>query len=748
MIHSLGSGSPGTAKLSTASDQPDSNLVEDVPPLPLRQQNFGQLLERSTEQGSVSRTQSVAMTNLDAKSKASDRHDVPVGSGTANVNPPVVATDETVTTPDEDVMIHTWLTLLEEIQHHTSADDSLAQLADQQGLTEADLKAALHDALTRLDASMRQLDGKDLPATLDAGTPAATLGQLFQAKDKLDLDPKLQGLMYSIGQLPDAQQEYIQSQLAQVLELEMQYTAPDIDETQALALQELRANYRQLQQHYSAEERAAAFEHLSAVDIALVQALADDGHALALERTQPKGPVTEHDTEAETEFDVATLQALLASLAGHGDSAQAAGNGKPKQNETRQNQQHQKSVAGIDEHALAQHERDIQNTQAELVRALQQLHTALTAQQQAGSPQALNRDTVAGEINRTNAQLPTAIAELTALLKAATSATSDVAAGQLSLVAAEPTQWQAIHQLTQALSTLANAATQNPEASETLDTEQMALILADLRQLLERKEIEQGAASRNLNVPNQQLPPAAQALSDLARQVREQLAAMQGQRPETGDPARENFSELLHRVETTAAQVNAGARTNEFASSVNNSTITTIVQATPSAREAGTAQVPAQSAFENARQTQQAIDILGTQVPERLRERVAVMFNTRTQAAEMRLDPPDLGRLTIRLNMNQDQASVSFQVTTPQARDALEHNVPRLRELLAEQGIQLADANVSEQSGQRHQPSGEDDNANQQAGLAYAIEEIANDSELIEVQVSTNQETGRVDYFV
>ncbi|WMN54758.1 flagellar hook-length control protein FliK [Vibrio fluvialis] len=66
------------------------------------------------------------------------------------------------------------------------------------------------------------------------------------------------------------------------------------------------------------------------------------------------------------------------------------------------------------------------------------------------------------------------------------------------------------------------------------------------------------------------------------------------------------------------------------------------------------------------------------------------------------MDPPELGRLHIRMNMHGDGASVQFTVSNQQARDALEHSMPRLREMLAQQGVQLADTSVQQQnSGQQ-----------------------------------------------
>lgn len=83
-------------------------------------------------------------------------------------------------------------------------------------------------------------------------------------------------------------------------------------------------------------------------------------------------------------------------------------------------------------------------------------------------------------------------------------------------------------------------------------------------------------------------------------------------------------------------------------------------------------------------------------------QRVQMMMSKNLKQIDIRLDPPELGRLHIRMNMHGDGASVQFTVASNQARDALEHSMPRLREMLSQQGVQLGDTSVQQQnSGQQ-----------------------------------------------
>lgn len=81
-----------------------------------------------------------------------------------------------------------------------------------------------------------------------------------------------------------------------------------------------------------------------------------------------------------------------------------------------------------------------------------------------------------------------------------------------------------------------------------------------------------------------------------------------------------------------------------------------------------------------------------------LGERAMLLVANGARTAEIRLDPPELGSLHIRVHMNQDQVSLSFSSPHAQVRDAVEQSLPRLREMFAEQGLALQDSSVSDQS--------------------------------------------------
>ena len=78
--------------------------------------------------------------------------------------------------------------------------------------------------------------------------------------------------------------------------------------------------------------------------------------------------------------------------------------------------------------------------------------------------------------------------------------------------------------------------------------------------------------------------------------------------------------------------------------------------------------------------------------------RVSWMAKQGVHLAELRLNPANLGPVEVRLTVQNEQASVTFLAANAATREALEQALPRLRESLSENGLQLTDAEVSDQA--------------------------------------------------
>jgi flagellar hook-length control protein FliK len=80
---------------------------------------------------------------------------------------------------------------------------------------------------------------------------------------------------------------------------------------------------------------------------------------------------------------------------------------------------------------------------------------------------------------------------------------------------------------------------------------------------------------------------------------------------------------------------------------------------------------------------------------EELGTRVTLLAERGQHTASLRLSPEHLGPLEIRIAIRDDQASVWFGAAHADTRAAIEHALPRLREMFAAQGMSLTDAGVS-----------------------------------------------------
>lgn len=80
---------------------------------------------------------------------------------------------------------------------------------------------------------------------------------------------------------------------------------------------------------------------------------------------------------------------------------------------------------------------------------------------------------------------------------------------------------------------------------------------------------------------------------------------------------------------------------------------------------------------------------------EELGNRVVWLASRNESRAELVLNPPQMGRIEVNLTIKGDQATASFASNNPVVREALEAALPKLRESLAEAGIQLGQSQVS-----------------------------------------------------
>lgn len=133
-------------------------------------------------------------------------------------------------------------------------------------------------------------------------------------------------------------------------------------------------------------------------------------------------------------------------------------------------------------------------------------------------------------------------------------------------------------------------------------------------------------------------------------------------------------------------------------------------EASPSAQSAQQASQIAEhrpAAEVAARREAQSLPHLRLATPEapaQLHQKVNLMLADKLQQAEIQLDPLGLGKMKIQIQIDaSNQANVHFVVQHGQTREMLEQAMPRLRDMLAGQGIQLGQTLVQQQPQQQPQ---------------------------------------------
>lgn len=200
-----------------------------------------------------------------------------------------------------------------------------------------------------------------------------------------------------------------------------------------------------------------------------------------------------------------------------------------------------------------------------------------------------------------------------------------------------------------------------------------------------------------------------------------------------------NVAQLLDKGIKTSA-LNGSESISSFSEELINQ------QAAPMSTQSGS--VKASELSSTLQSTMQAIqkplDPQQAEASQKLQERINIMLSKNIQRADIRLDPPELGQLNVRINMNAEQASVQFQVQSAQARDAVEQALPRLREMLEQQGVALADTDVREQ---QQQMAGDAEQQHSGGGTAGNSAEATGEHEIL-LNEGRPLAAGGVDFYV
>ncbi|MBH0038110.1 flagellar hook-length control protein FliK [Pseudoalteromonas sp. SWN166] len=143
----------------------------------------------------------------------------------------------------------------------------------------------------------------------------------------------------------------------------------------------------------------------------------------------------------------------------------------------------------------------------------------------------------------------------------------------------------------------------------------------------------------------------------------------------------------------------------------------------------------------------QAINIVKSDAAKLLQDRVSSMLSINNKEAEIRLDPPEMGSMQIRIRSDAEQAHINFVVQNQQAKEALEQSMPRLREMLAQQGLELGESTIS--YGQSGSETSDQSEGGTQGNLANnkSVNDENNEQANNTAQSSRQQTSSSIDYY-
>ncbi|WP_305806541.1 flagellar hook-length control protein FliK, partial [Stenotrophomonas sp. YIM B06876] len=99
-------------------------------------------------------------------------------------------------------------------------------------------------------------------------------------------------------------------------------------------------------------------------------------------------------------------------------------------------------------------------------------------------------------------------------------------------------------------------------------------------------------------------------------------------------------------------------------------------------------------------------DLASDGFDEAIGARVSWLADQKIGHAHIRITPHEMGQVDVKLQLDGERVHATFTSAHAEVRHALENSLPRLREMLGEQGLQLAHADVGQQSSSQEQKDG------------------------------------------
>ena len=180
---------------------------------------------------------------------------------------------------------------------------------------------------------------------------------------------------------------------------------------------------------------------------------------------------------------------------------------------------------------------------------------------------------------------------------------------------------------------------------------------------------------------------------------------------ETINLGADKFIEKMSLLDESTSRAKVGAASNAQASNTQpNLDYNTAVQA----NTAG--QTSAQPAMKASETYTVASHVHSPQFANNAAQTMHLAINSKVQQAEIRMTPENMGPIQLQIKINGTDVSLAIAVQQPDTKQAIELSLPKLREMLADSGMNLGQTNLSQDmsgwqanrdSQQQAEPSGQ-----------------------------------------
>jgi flagellar hook-length control protein FliK len=126
-------------------------------------------------------------------------------------------------------------------------------------------------------------------------------------------------------------------------------------------------------------------------------------------------------------------------------------------------------------------------------------------------------------------------------------------------------------------------------------------------------------------------------------------------------------------------------------------------------------------------------------------QKITWMATQQDQHAELHLNPAQLGPVDVVIKVSGDQATAQFTSAHAAVREVIEQSIPKLREMLADNGIMLGNTTVSDQASREQR--GEFGSQPQTAPNGRVLESVPSNMSDTRVVIPSSRHNGMVDTF-